>query len=153
MRVSAIPLRRCPQDANVSWFCSGLHAYRTSWAWLDERLASDLWVERLLYSMCIKMLRQNSRRRRKRGKNMIVWRSFERQEGFDAFLPYLADKKGYQIHYTTTNWSGSWRDTKSVSSGASGGWSVQRRLSEPIVQGKQCTAKTVELQYPERLER
>ena len=34
---------------------------------------------------------------------MIVWRSFERQEGFDAFLPYLADKKGYQIHYTTTN--------------------------------------------------
>jgi hypothetical protein len=26
---------------------------------------------------------------------MIVWRSFEKQEGFDAFLPYLADKKGY----------------------------------------------------------
>ena len=30
---------------------------------------------------------------------MIVWRSFERQEGFDAFLPYLADIKK-DIRYT-----------------------------------------------------
>jgi hypothetical protein len=43
-----------PQHADAKWSV----ANRTSWAWLDERLASDLYVERLLHSVYIRMLRR-----------------------------------------------------------------------------------------------